>query len=200
MKVLFLTNNLDVTRPLLDWLKETEGADNVALSSEGVCSGHFARVGQFAEIEFVVSYNYLPIVRQDIIDLFPHRIINLHISLLPWNRGMSPNIWSFLEGTPAGVTIHEIDAGVDTGDVLLQKEIVFDYERETLRSSYEKSHALISQLFRDNWDRLKSGMITPTPQGHGGTLHRRKDSRTFNHLIDYEDTIAEFVRKVGDGV
>jgi methionyl-tRNA formyltransferase len=195
MKVLFLTNNLEVTRPLLDWLKEVEGADNVTLFTESLTGNHFTAGGPFSEVEFIVSYNYLPIVRPDVIALFPRRIINLHISLLPWNRGISPNIWSFLEGTPAGVTIHEIDAGVDTGDILLQREIVFDYDRETLKSSYEKSHELIGQLFRDNWHELKNGTIMPTPQGEGGSLHRRKDSLAFDHLIDYGDTITEFIRK-----
>ena len=64
----------------------------------------------------------------------------MHISLLPWNRGYHPNIWSFLEDTPKGVTIHYINEGIDTGDIIVQKEIVIDEDKETLKSSYEILH------------------------------------------------------------
>lgn len=46
--------------------------------------------------------------------------MNLHISYLPWNKGADPNFWSCIDGTPAGVTLHHIDAGVDTGDIIAQ--------------------------------------------------------------------------------
>jgi methionyl-tRNA formyltransferase len=190
-----LTNNPNVVHPLLDWLRGVEGADNVAVYSERIAPSHFYEGGQFSGIEFVISYNYAHIVKQAVICLFPHRIINLHTSLLPWNKGASPNIWSFLEGTPSGVTIHEIDAGVDTGDILLRREIVFDYKKETLKSSYDQSHEIMRQLFCDNWDKLKSGLIKPKPQSGTGTVHYKKDSLIFDHIISYDDTIEAFVRK-----
>lgn len=193
MITLFLTNNLDATRPLLDWLRDEEGAENVFLCSDRITAGHFSGGGRFSAVEYVVSYNYAHIIKQKVISLFPHRIINLHTSLLPWNKGASPNIWSFIEGTPAGVTIHEVDAGIDTGDVLLQREILFDYQNETLKSSYEKSHEIMRQLFRDNWTMLKKGAINPKPQS--GTFHSKKDSLMFDHIIDYDDTIESFLEK-----
>ena len=52
-------------------------------------------------------------------------------------EGQDPNLWSFIEDTPKGVTIHEIDEGIDTGDIIFQKEIVLN-SNETLASSYEK--------------------------------------------------------------
>jgi len=192
MKILFLTNN-NITLPLLKWLKAVEGSDNVISHSENVIASQFSVGERFYGIEYVISYNFSHIIKQDVISLFPHKIINLHTSMLPWNKGASPNIWSFIEGTPTGVTIHEIDAGIDTGDVLIQREIVFDYKTETLQSSYEKSHVIISQLFRDNWEKIKNGSIKPKPQG--GTFHYVRDSHKFNHILDYNDTIDEFIHK-----
>jgi len=74
-----------------------------------------------------------------------NRAINLHPSLLPWNRGAHSNFWSFLEDTPKGVTIHIIDEGIDTGDILLQKKIKFDQSKETLRSSYGRLQQELQQ-------------------------------------------------------
>ena len=60
---------------------------------------------------------------------------------MPYNRGSHPNFWSFVENTPAGVTIHEVDEGVDTGKIINQKQIVFDLNHEknklTFRSTYK---------------------------------------------------------------
>ncbi len=46
-------------------------------------------------IDFIVIYGYRNIIKKPIIDQLKGRIVNLHISLLPWNRGADPNIWSF---------------------------------------------------------------------------------------------------------
>ena len=196
MKILFLTNNLNVVLPLLDWIKFTEGEDNIALYSDKIVAKHFSVGEEFYDIDFIISYNYSHIIRQDVISLFPHKIINLHTSLLPWNKGASPNMWSFIEGTPSGVTIHEIDAGIDTGDILLQREIVFDFTNETLKSSYDRSHDVMRELFCSNWDKIKNGLIPPKPQS--GTMHYVKDSSSFNDIANYNDTINEFIHKYNE--
>ena len=55
------------------------------------------------------------------LDRLPDRVVNLHIAYLPYNRGADPNLWSVLEDTPAGVSIHYVDEGVDTGDIIAQR-------------------------------------------------------------------------------
>lgn len=82
------------------------------------------------------------------------QIFNLHISLLPYNRGASPNFFSFIENTPKGVTIHQIDEGLDTGPILAQKELFFDESKETFASSYEKLILEIQMLFKENWSSI----------------------------------------------
>ena len=57
-------------------------------------------------IDFIISYGCRHILRKDILDKFPNKAINFHISLLPWNKGADPNLWSFLEDSPKGVTAH----------------------------------------------------------------------------------------------
>ena len=108
------------------------------------------------ESDFIVSYGYQIIIKEPLLELFPGRVINLHISLLPWNRGSDPNLWSFLNDTPKGVTIHRIEKGVDTGDILAQREVVFD-NNETLKTSYDKLTSNIEKLFAEVWPEIRAG-------------------------------------------
>lgn len=132
--------------------------------------------------DFIISFGYRHILRQDILSLFPKSAINIHISLLPWNRGADPNLWSFLEDTPKGVTIHYMDAGIDTGKILCQEEIVFS-SGETLRTSYEKLIQLAIKLFEKNWLDIRDGQIITKLQKQGGTYHRSKDRLQYECLL-----------------
>ena len=82
------------------------------------------------------------------------QIFNLHISLLPYNREASPNFFSFIENTPKGVTIHQIDEGLDMGPILSLKELFFDELKETFASGYEKLILEIQMLFKENWSSI----------------------------------------------
>src|SRR5207247_10450830 len=74
-----------------------------------------------ADAMIVVGYGQ--IIPQSIIDLPPHGIINVHASLLPKYRGAAPIQWAIANGeTVTGVTTMRIDAGLDTGDMLLRAE------------------------------------------------------------------------------
>lgn len=139
-------------------------------------------------VDFIISYGYRYILRKTIIDRYLNRIINLHISLLPWNRGADPNLWSFLEDTPRGVTIHYMDYGIDTGPILAQKEVYFD-DNDTLRTSYDRLSNTIEILFYEVWPQIRGGRITAQEQVSGGTFHLAKDRQAYQHLlIDGYDT------------
>mgnify|MGYP003649817391 FL=1 len=88
-------------------------------------------------VDHIISFGYKHIIPENIIKFFNNKIINLHISYLPYNRGCHPNFFSFKDNTPKGVTIHYIDKGIDTGEILLQKEINFNKEENiiTLRTN-----------------------------------------------------------------
>lgn len=147
--------------------------------------------------ELIVSYNCSHIIRQDVIDAVNGRLVNLHISFLPYNRGASPNVWSFLDGTPAGVTIHRINAGLDTGDILYQKQVKFDPCRETFGSSYNRLQAEIQELFKQHWQEIYDGNYVPKSQIGVGTYHRAKDLEGLRRIIkfSYDDVVATVVEK-----
>ena len=144
--------------------------------------------------EIVISYNYSHIVKEDVIDLLGDRIINLHCSLLPWNKGASPNIWSFIEDSPKGVTIHVLEKGLDTGRLLLQEEVSFDEDKETLATSYNKLQETIVDLLVSNFEDILAGNIVPVEQKGEGSYHRTSDLKALlnGKEIDYNMTITEF--------
>lgn len=98
--------------------------------------------------------------------------VNLHISYLPWNRGADPNLWSYIDGTPKGVTIHYLDTGLDTGDIIAQWEI--EPYGETLAETYVDLQAEIKILFILNWDKIKRRTAGIKQTGKG-TYHQVKD-------------------------
>ena len=150
--------------------------------------------------DFIVSYGYRHILKKDILDKFLNKAINFHISLLPWNRGADPNLWSFLEDTPKGVTIHYLDYGIDTGDILAQQEV--DYMPEdTLRTSYERLSKTIEELFRKVWPNIRSGKQKAIPQPAGGSYHRLSDRATFEYLLTkgWDTPVADLIGKAKIG-
>jgi len=157
----------DISLPLRHWLATTGGAQ---------VTPHFdplsIQVCEALHPDMVVSYNYRHIIRPDVVERMRGRAVNLHISYLPWNRGAHPNVWSFLEDTPKGVTIHLVDEGVDTGGILVQRELQFDPAKETFQTSYQKLHAEIQRLFIESWDRLRTFSVPAQPQDpHEGSKH-----------------------------
>ena len=99
--ILFLTNNKNAL-PMYEWMLQK--GQTVHLSSDEIT----IRQIEFMRPEIIISYNYSYIIKQDIISFMNGRIINLHISYLPWNKGSNPSFWSFMDETPKGVTITEL--------------------------------------------------------------------------------------------
>ena len=96
--------------------------------------------------DIIVSYNHPFILPEDVFTAPRLGAINLHVSYLPWNRGADPNFWSHAEHTPKGVSVHHIDAGLDTGDLIAREAVEFP-EAATLRTSYETLQGRLQALF-----------------------------------------------------
>ena len=129
-----------------------------------------------------VVYRYRHIIPPGVIEDFDGKLVNLHISLLPWNRGADPNIWSFLESTPRGVTIHRVDEGLDTGPVIMQKAMHFG-PTMTLRETYNQLNETVQRLFLQNWEHIYCGFFPMRDQEWTGTYHRSKDKEPYLHLL-----------------
>lgn len=135
-----------------------------------------------ADPDWVVSHGYRHVLRPEVLDTRPDRFVNLHISLLPWNRGMHPNVWSWAEGTPKGVTIHVIDPGLDTGDVIAQREVPLG-DDHTLATSYDALQRAMLELFREHWPQIRTGDFPRTPQEGAGTFHLGRELERLEPLM-----------------
>ena len=105
------------------------------------------KIEPVAGYDYVISYGYRHILKQNVIDGFGCPIFNLHISYLPYNRGANPNFWSFYDNTPSGVTIHLIDGGVDTGPIVMQQYVNFSKSDDTFAKTYTVLVERIESLF-----------------------------------------------------
>lgn len=165
--ILFLTNNA-ISYPLIEWLRER---NNVAVHEEKISPQQLHDFNP----DLVISYSYRHILKQEVLALKPGRFINLHISFLPYNRGADPNVWSILDDTPKGVTIHLIDEGLDTGSILLQKQVVFDEKKDTLNGTYHILQNMIQDLFIENWEGLRDGTLETKAQRGAGSYHHSRE-------------------------
>lgn len=116
--------------------------------------------------DLIVVTAYGRILPPSLLELAPYGCINVHGSLLPAHRGAAPIQWAVIMGdTEVGVTIMQMDEGMDTGDILL-KAAIPPAENETAGSLFTKLADLGGRTLLDALVRLKEGKLPPTPQDH----------------------------------
>lgn len=180
--------------------RAAEIADALALPADRVLDG--ARLREPASVatlralepEIGVSAMFGYLLRRDVLELFPRGCVNLHPALLPYNRGAHPNVWSIVDGTPAGVTLHYVDEGVDTGDVVAQRAVPVD-AADTGASLYRRLESACEALFAEAWPCVRAGAAPRTPQRAGdGTAHRVADLARLDEIdLDRRYTGRELI-------
>ncbi|WP_036610543.1 methionyl-tRNA formyltransferase [Oribacterium sp. P6A1] len=114
--------------------------------------------------DVIVVTAFGQILPQDILDIPKYGCINVHASLLPKYRGAAPIQWAVLNGDEeSGVTTMMMDAGLDTGDILMTKKLRLD-KKETGGSLFDKLAALGGELIVETLEALEKGTLTRTPQ------------------------------------
>lgn len=138
----------------------------------------------------IVIVGYGRIVPQWMLDLPPLGNINLHASLLPKYRGAAPIQWAIAGGeTVSGVTTMKIDAGLDTGDILLQAEVAIAAD-DTSETLAPKLASLGAQLTVETLRGLNSASITPRKQDHSRA--------TLAPILKKEDGLIDFSRSANE--
>src|SRR5579863_3335564 len=134
----------------------------------------------------IIVVGYGRIIPQWMLDLPPLGNINLHASLLPKYRGAAPIQWAIASGeTITGVTTMRIDAGLDTGEILLQQQLAIAPEdtAETLAPSLA---AIGADLVVETLRSLQAGNIRPRPQDNA--------QATLAPILKKEDGQVDFSR------
>ncbi len=119
---------------------------------------------QALQPDAIIVVGYGRIIPQWMIDLPPLGNLNLHASLLPKYRGAAPIQWAIACGeSVTGVTTMRIDAGLDTGDILMQDELPIGAE-ETAEELSPRLASIGADLMVDTLEELDTGEAHPTPQ------------------------------------
>jgi methionyl-tRNA formyltransferase len=114
--------------------------------------------------EIMVVVGYGQIIPQPVIDIAPRGIVNVHASLLPKYRGAAPIQWAIINGDArTGVTTIQINAGLDTGDILLARETEIGPE-ETALELGDRLAVMGAELLVETLDGLSRGVIRPRKQ------------------------------------
>jgi len=115
------------------------------------------------------------ILSKPIFGLPKKSFINFHPSLLPHNRGKHYNFWVIVEQAPFGVSLNFVESGVDTGDILAQRTIAYDWT-DTGKTLYEKAQKEICDLFYMVYPRIHLGKFNRIPQDLSkGSFHSAKE-------------------------
>jgi methionyl-tRNA formyltransferase len=134
----------------------------------------------------ILVVGYGRIIPQWMLDLPPHGNINLHASLLPKYRGAAPIQWAIAQGeTITGVTTMRIDAGLDTGDILLQEEIPIG-DDDTAETLAPRLAAVGAKITVTTLRGLQAGTIHPRPQD--------QSQATLAPILKKEDGLMDFSR------
>src|SRR5208337_4467604 len=138
----------------------------------------------------IIVVAYGRIIPQWMIDLPRLGNLNLHASLLPKYRGAAPIQWAIANGeSVTGVTTMRIDAGLDTGDILMQREIPIGTE-DTSETLGPRLAAIGADLMVETLRGLDNGQIRPIPQDHS--------QATLAPILKKEDGRMDFARSAKD--
>ena len=134
------------------------------------------------KIDLVFLLWWPTIVKKDSIDLAKIGFVNLHPSMLPYNRGMHPYYWSIVEDTPAGVSIHFINSKIDEGEIIYQRKIEKDITM-TGQSLYNEAEREIINLFVENYENIINTDYNLKKQNiEEGTFHLKKELDKHSHI------------------
>jgi len=137
-----------------------------------------AHPNTWPEADFVVMFGHRQIVKDPFLTKYKNRFINIHGSFLPWNRGAFPNLFSWVDNTPKGASIHYVNGGIDTGSILVRQSVDFSKApNTTLATSYEIIKFSCEELFERSWCYIRTGELIGTKQDpRQGTVHTAKDA------------------------
>ncbi|MCL2828309.1 MAG: phosphoribosylglycinamide formyltransferase [Oscillospiraceae bacterium] len=99
------------------------------------------------DIQFIALAGYMRLIGKTLLEAYPHRIVNIHPSLLPAFPGKGAIQQAYESGaTETGVSVHYVDAGMDTGPVIAQRKVEIA-ETDTLQTLEEKLHKIEHNLY-----------------------------------------------------
>ncbi len=126
------------------------------------------------DVDLILSVHFPYVFPDRVLSLPPVGVINLHPSLLPYGRGWHTPSWAILDDTPYGATLHFMDGGIDTGDIIHQRALPISHG-DTADSIYARVKPLEIEVFKEAWPHIRIGRFRRFPQPATGTTRKRKE-------------------------
>ncbi len=144
--------------------------------------------GYNADIFVVAAFGQL--LSEEILSMPEYGCVNIHASLLPKYRGAGPIQWAIINGEEkTGVTIMQMDKGLDTGDMLLKEEVVID-RKETGDSLHDKLAAVGAGLIVEALAKLERGELAPEKQNEEETCYAKRLQKSMGR-IDWQQSAGK---------
>ncbi|MBD5468682.1 MAG: methionyl-tRNA formyltransferase [Lachnospiraceae bacterium] len=149
--------------------------------------------GYGADLFVVAAFGQ--ILTQEILDMPRFGCVNIHASLLPKYRGAAPIQRAILDGeSVTGVTLQQMNAGIDTGDILAKVRVDIAPE-ETGDSLFEKLMHAGAALLIETLPRIEAGKITPEAQDEAQATYAKRLSKELGQ-IDWKESAEVIERKI----
>ena len=133
-----------------------------------------------------ISIAYDQIIRHPLLTIASHGFINAHPGKLPWYRGRSTINWAIINNEPEiGVTVHVMNEGVDTGDILVQRVLPIDWH-DTYGALLIRVQDVVPDVVLEAVNALSSGTATRTPQPALGSYFVARGPG--DELIDWNES------------
>lgn len=133
---------------------------------ERVRDPEFIKVLEELAPDVIIVVAFGQILSKEILDLPQYGCVNVHASLLPKLRGAAPIQWSVIDGDEeSGVTIQQMDEGIDTGDILSVKKYRLA-PKETGGSLFDRLAGFGGPMILEVLERAEKGELQPIPQNH----------------------------------
>ena len=156
-EIQFIVARYDSPDPVLK--KYTEDLGIEFLTDENVNLPIFIKLITEYQPDLLVSMSFNQILKSKLINLAPKGFINCHAGALPFYRGRNILNWVLINGeSEFGVTVHYIDEGIDTGDIILQKKSAID-EQDDYRSLLKKATILCAELLFESITLIASDKV-----------------------------------------
>ncbi len=146
-----------------------------------------------ADIFVVAAFGQ--ILSKEILEMPRHGCVNIHASLLPKYRGAAPIQWAVINGEDkTGVTIMQMDEGLDTGDIITQREVLIAQE-ETGESLFEKLSVLGAGLLVETLDGIRRGDVVKRKQDASLSTYARMLKKE-DGRIDWSKTSKQIEQQI----
>jgi len=146
-----------------------------------------------AELAVVVAYG--KILPKDVLEALPRGCLNVHASILPRYRGAAPVQWAVIHGDPeTGVAIMQLDEGMDTGPVLLERRVAIDPD-ETSGELLARLAPIGAQALLEALGEIADGTAVATPQDHAAATHAPMLAKS-DGAVDFARPAAEVAARI----